>query len=379
MFSPFSPVDIRVVNRTQGLKAIDTMLSYTGGLCVAMSENMAARLNLRSFIEELLARHDGFWLKDIPANPSVADATKALKALAGKKIDAMLLIGGGSTIDLGKAIAALHGLLDEKSLMEDNIRKAIQEKTYEKPRAIPFLLAMPTTAGTGSEVTRWATVWDSGMRQKLSVDSAAIFPKAAVIVPEFAMTMGPELTLSTGLDALSHAMEAFWAKARTPLSQTLALTAIEKIHACLPMAARPEHAPSLELRQEMSVGALIAGLSFSITRTTACHAISYPLTMLYNLPHGTAAAMTLDSVMARNEAIVPEIQKIRALFQADGGFARWIKSLTEPICPLRLSAFGIARGDLPEITELCFTAGRMDNNPVAFDRQDVLTILEECL
>jgi alcohol dehydrogenase class IV len=379
MFSPLCPVDIRIQGRIQGLEAIEAQLEGSNGLCVLIDESMASRLSLHEFIEGLLSRHGGVWLKNIPANPSVWDVAEALKALAGKKINAILAIGGGSAMDLGKAVAALHGILDGDSLTEENVLEAISEKVYIKPRDIPFLLAVPTTAGTGSEVTRWATVWNPIHKQKLSIDWDALFPKAAVIIPEFTMTMGPELTLSTGLDALSHAMEAFWANSRTPLSQALALSAIEKIHRFLPEAVKPEKSSNIALRQEMCLGALLAGHAFSITRTTACHAISYPLTMLHKLPHGFAAAMTLSSVMNRNEAVVKEIQSIRTPFSLDGGFGNWIHSLAEPICPLRLSSFGIGHDDLPAIADLSFTAGRMDNNPVTFDRQDVLAILEECL
>lgn len=129
----------------------------------------------------------------------------------------------------------------------------------------------------------------------------------------------------------------------------------------------------------MCLGALLAGLAFSITRTTACHAISYPLTLLHRLPHGFAAAITLQGVMRRNEAVVPEIQSIRLLFEEEGGFGAWLNKVSGPIQPLRLSSFGIGHEDLSAIADLSFTAGRMDNNPINFDKQDVLAILEECL
>ncbi len=379
VFSPFCPVDIRILDKVKGLEAIESLLDGTIGLCVLASDTMAARLSLHNYLKGLLARHGGVWLKDIPANPSVFDVTQALKALYAKPVNAILSIGGGSAIDLGKAIAAFHGLFDENRLTEENVGNAIAKKAYEKARDIPIHLAVPTTAGTGSEVTRWATVWNPACQQKLSVDWAPLFPRAAVIIPEFTMTMSPELTLSTGLDALSHAMEAFWAKSSTPLAKALALSAIDKIRSFLPYAVRPENKESLPHREGMCLGSLLSGLAFSITRTTACHAISYPLTMLHHISHGFAAALTLRSVMDRNEAAVKEIQCIRAIFEADGGFDAWLYHLAGPIQPLRLSAFGIWHDDLPAIADLSFTAGRMDNNPIVFDRQDVLAILENCL
>ena len=379
MFSPFSPVDIRILDLEKALPVLEAFAEESGGLCVLATESMLARLRLNTFVKGLLDRHKGVWLKTIPANPTVADVCHTLTSLAGKQLRTILAIGGGSAIDLGKAVAALHGLIQEKSLTEDGIRQAIIQKAYVQRPDIPALIAVPTTAGTGSEVTRWATVWDPKRRQKLSVDAAGLFPKAAVIVPEFTMTMGPELTLSTGLDALSHAMEAYWANSRTPLSQALALSAAQKIRGALPSAILPENKENVEIRKEMCMGALLAGLAFSITRTTACHAISYPLTMLYQLPHGLAAAVTLLPVMRRNASAVPEIQSLFALFEKEGGVEAWLARLTGPMRPLRLSAFGIGKEQLPAIADLSFTAGRMDNNPIAFHRDQVLAILEECL
>ncbi len=379
MFSPFSPVDIRILNRKTALPVLETFLEGKDGLCVLATEKMLSRLNLGTFVKGLLNRHNGVWLKNIPANPTVKDVCHALSALAGRQLCTILAIGGGSAIDLGKAIAALHEQIQENSLTEDVIRQAIIEKKYATSVHCPAVIAVPTTAGTGSEVTRWATVWDPDRQRKLSVDNTGLFPKAAVIVPEFTMTMGPELTLSTGLDALSHAMEAYWANGRTPLSQALALSAVEKIKCFLPAAVLPENKENEAIRKEMCIGAVLAGLAFSITRTTACHAISYPLTMLHGLAHGFATAMTLPAVMKRNATVLPEMQNLSALFDADGGIDTWLYQAASAVTPLRLSSFGVKEEDISAIADLSFTAGRMDNNPIVFDRQQVLDILEECL
>lgn len=379
MFSPFSPVDIRILDREKALPALEAFAGGADGLCVLATEAMLKRLGLDAFVRGLLDKRNGIWLKAIPANPTVADVCQALSSLAGKQLRTIIAVGGGSAIDLGKAIAALNGLTQEKSLTEDIVREAVAKRKYASGADLPALIAVPTTAGTGSEVTRWATVWDPDRRQKLSVDDAGLFPKAAVIVPEFTMTMGPELTLSTGLDALSHAMEAYWANSRTPLSQALALPAVEKIRSFLPGAVLPENKEGREIRKEMCLGALLAGLAFSLTRTTACHAISYPLTMLHGLSHGFAAAVTLPAVLGRNAAAVPETRALSALFEKEGGFPAWLSRLASPIRPLRLSSFGIVPSDLPAIADLSFTAGRMDNNPIVFDRDQVLAILEESL
>ena len=379
MFSPFSPVDIQILSREYALPVVSAWIQEADGLCILATENMIERLHLGPFVKELINRHHGIWIKNVPSNPTVQDVSDALLSLASKRLTTILVIGGGSAMDLSKAIAALHGLLSPSSLTADAVRQAILQKAYAAKESFVKLIAVPTTAGTGSEVTRWATVWDPDRKQKLSVDHICLFPKAAVIVPEFTAAMGPELTLSTGLDALSHAMEAYWANSSTPLSKALALTAVDHICGALPMAIAPENKENLQIRETMCLGALIAGLSFSITRTTACHAISYPLTMLHGLPHGFAVAVTLSAVMKRNAAVLPQIQALSDCLKKYGGLDTWLSRLTGAGKPLRLSAFGIKQVDLPAIADLSFTAGRMDNNPIVFDKQQVIAILQESL
>ena len=253
----------------------------------------------------------------------------------------------------------------------------MNSKAYAAADKRPELIVMPTTAGTGSEVTRWATVWDPQEKRKLSIDTPEGYPAAAVIIPEWTVGMPPSITLSTGLDALSHAMEAFWAVSRNPLSQELAIAAVTKIRDALPAALAD--LGDRNARQEMALGSLMAGIAFSQTRTTACHSISYPLTMLHGIPHGFATAITLSSVMRRNAAAVPEINRLEEVFYDAEGFDAWMEDTADGIEPLTLSGFGVKEADLREICNLAFTPGHMDNNPVAFTQADVMEILHESL
>ena len=281
-------------------------------------------------------------------------------------------------MDLAKGISALWNLPLTDTGSPEAVREAIRQKKYlREGHAFPGILAMPTTAGTGSEVTRWATIWDARRGQKLSIDCAGCFPKAAILIPEWTAGMPASLTLSTGLDALSHAMESFWAKARNPLSQTLALAAADRVRRFLP---RVLTAPKdTALRREMCLASLLAGLAFSQTRTAACHSLSYPLTLTYGVPHGYAVALTLAPVMERNRAALPEIAELEALFAENGGFVPWLEGVSRSIQPLRLSALGIPEADLAALAQAAFTTGRMDNNPIVFTPEESLEILRECL
>lgn len=378
MIQPFCPVDVRVLDAAAGQAAIRALLNKPARLLVLASASRSRALRLAPFWAALQA--DGHAVQlvgDIPANPTVADVASLLARLRAQPFEptAILAVGGGSAIDLGKAVRALYPCVPTPT--EPGVREAILAKTYAAPSQLIDLYAMPTTAGTGSEVTRWATVWDPAHRQKRSIDHPLGFPKAAVLVPEWTHDMPPALTLSTGLDALTHAAEAFWAVARTPLSQELALLAVTKVRDALPqvLATPDEPAP----RREMCLASLLAGLAFSQTRTTACHSISYPLTMLKGVPHGFAAALTLAPVLRRNRVAVPELARLCDLFGGTDGLAAWLAKVSKGIQPLTLAAFGITAADLPDLCALTFTTGRMDNNPVAFTQTDVLTILREVL
>lgn len=379
-FSPFCPVDIRVLPRLEGEAAARDMLSGTRHkLLVLAPQDLCSALPLTGFFTALQGDgHRVQLITAIPSNPSVADLAALLKSLRKQKFQPsfILAIGGGSCIDLAKGISALWHLPADQTCTAEAVRQSIQSKAYLAEHSFPSVLAMPTTAGTGSEVTHWATIWDNENRRKLSIDCPRLFPKAAVLIPEWMAKMPPSLTLSTGLDALSHAMEAFWAKARTPLSQALALAASQRVCDALPQAL--QYPSELSARQEMCMASLLAGLAFSQTRTTACHSISYPLTMLYGVPHGTAAALTLSPILRRNQAAVPEIAQMEALFAEHGGFSAWLQAVTISIQELKLSAFGVKADQLPAIVELTFTQGRMDNNPVLFSPEEVLEILMEC-
>ncbi len=381
-FASVSPVEIRLLDKTAGEAFVLEQLQGSARmLLVLVPRSLCTKLSLTAFFSALQGDgHCVHLVTDIPSNPTVDRLQALLAQLREKQFepDGILAIGGGSCIDMAKGVSALWHLPLCDTASASAVRDAISGKKYaaEGHRFLP-IWTMPTTAGTGSEVTHWATLWDTDQLQKLSIDCPALYPQAAVLVPEWTATMPDNLTLSTGLDALSHAMEAFWAKASNPQSKSLALAAIDRVRVFLPLVlASPM---DVALRREMCLASLLAGLAFSTTRTTACHSISYPLTLLYALPHGYAAAVSLSAVMRRNGQVLPEIEQIQALFAANGGFDRWLTEVCEEVHPLRLSAFGIGEAALPSLAEMAFTTGRMDNNPIVFTKEECLAILRECL
>lgn len=375
-YQPFSPVDIRFAT----LQTFEELLSSMTDRRVLVMASIGTlnRLKAHEGINRFVEGKKNRLISDIRPNPSVEDIQRHLKILRREeKYDCILAVGGGSCIDLAKAVSALQGLARTHDPDYDELVEAIRQKSFLQAYEPSDIIAVPTTAGTGSEVTKWATIWDMKEGKKLSVDHPDGFPKAAIIVPELTVSMPQRLTLATGLDALSHAMEAFWGKKRNPLSQALSLDAIQRVQRSLPAVLQNPN--DIKTREEMCMGSLLAGLAFSMTRTTACHSISYPLTIQYDIDHGFAAALTLAPMLKINAKAVPELSQVTRLFGGIGGFKEWLSNVTEGIQKLRLSAFGIREHMIDSIVEGAYTQGRMDNNPVPLEPESVRSILKTIL
>lgn len=300
------------------------------------------------------------------SNPDIHLLEKILSDL--KKPDLIVAIGGGSSIDLAKAISSLYEYKD------NDILELVKNKYYfDNKNHIP-LIAVPTTAGTGSECTKWATIWDFDNFKKYSIDADYLYPKESWMIAELTSTMDEKMTLATGLDALSHAMESYWSKPSNTYTRTLARDAIRIIQKYLPLIL--EDLNNLEYRHQMLMGSFFAGLAFSNTRTTASHSISYPLTMKYGINHGFAVAITLFEVMKRNWECIPEKELFLDAWDAKSidDIANWFEKVSEG--KISLKSFGIKREDIPEIVKLATTGGRMDNNPIVFDDKEIMDILK---
>ena len=254
----------------------------------------AAGLGLVERLRRLLgARLDGVLVAE-QSNPDV-DGLDGLYATFWREhaaADVIVAVGGGSVIDAAKVLMAGTADGSLQPLVE-----ALAGGTAFVPQRRKALIAVPTTAGTGSEVTRWATLWHRAAGRKYSLDSAAGWPEAALVDAELSLSLPPAPTLAAGLDALSHALEAIWNVHANPVSDAYAVRAAREVLATLPyLMARPR---DLALRERMAHAALTAGLAFSNTRTALAHSISYELTLAHGVPHGIACSFSLPLVLAR--------------------------------------------------------------------------------
>jgi len=206
--------------------------------------------------------------------------------------EAIVAVGGGSAIDTAKAL-----MVGTASGRFDELIAQLTAGSQFTPARVRSLIAVPTTAGTGSEVTPWATVWDRAAGRKHSLHLRDTWPEAAIVDPELMLTLPRAVTLQSALDALSHALESIWNVNANPVSDTFAVAAAKEVLATLP--ALLDEPGNRALRLRMAVAALQAGLAFSNTKTALAHSISYEMTLRFGLPHGIACSFTLPMVLQR--------------------------------------------------------------------------------
>lgn len=283
-----NPVDTRF--GWGSLEALDALTEDQDVALVTFPE--ARALGLVDRIRELLGDRLVYVIEDVQPNPDVAhlrDTYERFWQHAGH-CQTVLAVGGGSAIDTAKAL-----IVGTESGRFDELLGLLASGKPFVPARCKALIAAPTTAGTGSEVTPWATIWDTAAQKKYSLHLECTWPKVAIIDPQLMLTVPAGVTVSTGLDALSHALESIWNVNANPISDTFALSAISDILECLPLLLRD--LSSQTLRTRMALAALKAGMAFSNTKTALAHSISYEMTLRHGLPHGIACSFTLPLVL----------------------------------------------------------------------------------
>ena len=285
-------------------------------------------------------------------------------------------LGGGSAMDAAKAAAALA-------------TNGGTVKDWEDPRELerePLpLLCVPTTSGTGSEVTFVAVITDEVNHYKMALRGRALAPRTALLDPELTVTMPPALTAATGMDALSHAVEAFTCKAANPVSDGLALQAVRMIARHLRTAVAD--GDDLDARAGMLLGSTIAGMAFANSTVGAVHSLGESLGGLYDTPHGVAIAVFLPHIFRFNAAADPgrHAEVARALLDGEGAGdaagtaeagARALEELARDIgIPALAELPGVTPADFEQLAETSAAAGCSLANPRPIDRDDYVAIL----
>lgn len=270
------------------IKTIAKELGLTRGLLVAGPFFFRSGL-----AEKIIRESEGMIVAsfgEISPNPDVTEVDACADVIRRENIGFVMALGGGSPMDCAKAAASV-------ALTEDSIRK-YHGTGVALPEAHLPLIAIPTTAGTGSEVTCVSVLSDHANGKKAPIVSEGFYPAAAIIDPELTYTMPPQVTAGTGIDVLSHAIEGYWSKGHQPICDTLAIHAARLVFEYLFRAY--ENPQDEEAREKMCEASVIAGLAFTLPKTTSSHACSFPLTNIYRIPHGEACGLTLDHFIRIN-------------------------------------------------------------------------------
>ncbi len=347
-----------------------------------VTDRMMVKLGYAERIQALLAARDipCEVFDDTVPEPTAASIRAGVAIVREGAFDAIVALGGGSPIDSAKAIAILgkHG-------------GAIRD--YRFPRQVNEaglpIIAIPTTAGTGSEVTRFTIITDESNDEKLLCAGIGFMPVAALIDFNLTLSLPPRTTADTGIDALTHAIEAYVSRKANPFSDSQALAAMRLIG---PNLRRAYHdGNDVAAREAMMVGATLAGIAFSNASVALVHGMSRPIGAFFHVPHGLSNAMLLPSVTAWSIPAAPQryadcARAIGVALQADDDaranhkLVAFLGELNAELQVPTLEAFGVERARfeqlLPTMAEQALASGSPGNNPRLASAEEIIALYQ---
>ena len=255
-----------------------------GEQVLLLTSGYFARQNIACRIVESLPNAEVLVYSQVMPNPEVKNL-ESLKQEYNTKFSSIIALGGGSVLDTAKILSLWLG-------SRDTLFSALNDSCLKNVPLIP-VIAIPTTAGTGAEVTPFATAWDRENNKKHSI--TGIKPSSVILDANMTLSLGRSETLYSALDALSHALESLWNINRTDKTSEYALAAIDLICHYLPKVL--DKSGNVEAREKLLLAATLSGLAISETKTAIAHAISYPVTLQFGVPHGLACSFTLMSIL----------------------------------------------------------------------------------
>ena len=319
---------------------------------------------------------------DVTPDPTLQNVTDGLKQYRAENCDVIISIGGGSAIDCGKGIAM-------KLTNDGEFADYMGVDKIPNPGAP--LIAIPTTAGTGSEVTKVTVITDTDRNVKMMLSSVCLLASAALVDPLLSLTTPPHLTAAVGVDALTHAIEAYISKRAQPLTDALALKAIRLISGSLRQAwSDGENIPA---RTDMMLGASIAGMAFSNSSVALVHGMSRPIGAYFHIHHGLSNAVLLLDVMEFSvvgapkrfadiaEAMGEPIDGLSPMKQADAAIFA-VERLVNDIQMPRLGKIGIDKEKFEQVIDQmavdAIASGSPANNPRQASAEDIAALYRKC-
>jgi len=326
-------------------------------------------------LEKVVSQFSGIKIFDeIEANPKSDTINKIAGELREIGPDLVIGLGGGSPLDAGKALALL-------GTNDGNIETYEGKEKYKKD-PLPFL-AIPTTCGTGSEVTWVSVITDVNRKFKMSIKGPKMYPAASIVDPDLIKTLPPSIIASTGLDALTHAVEAYLSKPATLITDTHAVKATKLILRAIEGAYSDIEKNHID-RENLMLGSTIAGFAFGNSDVTAVHCISESIGALYDIPHGVANSIFLPHVLAYN---LPDcFEKMAALarkvgitqtddIKASNAFIQLIVDLSKRLGIPVFKDLRIGKDQFEKIADMSFENNSTPSNPRALGKKDYLNIL----
>jgi alcohol dehydrogenase class IV len=358
-----------------GLAALVARLNPRNAMLVT-GGNAYRHSGAHHVVEPALGRATVYHFDGVAPNPTIADVARGVSLWRRERPDIIVAAGGGSVLDVAKLV----GLLGPGA---ESWGDYLDRPEDLDSAGVP-VIAIPTTAGSGAEATRFATFYVAG--EKRSISHPLLRPRHVFVDPLLTASVPPDLAAVTAFDALAQAIESLWAVGATPGSRMRAEAALREILPCLGHIGR---APALALRARMAHGAHLAGQAIDLSRTTAAHALSYALTADLGVAHGHAVALLLPSIMRINDR--PEGRRIvhpRGAAYLAATMRRMVRLLhckdgEEASCLLQRHAADVGLSAhltvaAPSVSAASLAAkvnaDRLSNNPVALSADDVLAI-----
>lgn len=315
---------------------------------------------------------------DLTPNPKDYEVTSAVELYIDQKCDLIIAVGGGSPMDCAKGVGVLAG---NQGKITDF------EGIDEVHNPGPPLIFIPTTAGSSADVSQFAIITDTNRHVKIAIISKMVIPDIALVDPKTTLTLSPELTAATGMDALCHAFEAFVSSTSSPMTDMAALSAVELIVNNLPKAYK--NPADIYFRNNMMMASLMAGLAFSNASLGLVHAMAHSLGGSFDLAHGECNAILLEKVVQYNYTALPEkynqLARAMGVDIANHEFSKRPLVLLEKIASLRdgldipelLADMGVCLSDIPRLAKYAFKDPCLATNPRVASLEDIADIYKK--
>ncbi len=360
-------------------KLTDILEGQSGAKALLVTDKDIRQLGIPDEISEILGKAgiETAVFDEVAADPTTDQVTAGLQMFLNENCSMIVAVGGGSPIDCAKNIVYVA--------REGAFEPAVSFRWGRFP-----LIAIPTTAGTGSEVSQYLVITDSDSGNKVVLRDSSFIPSVAVCDAELTTSLPPSVTVNTGMDAFSHALESYLATCATDFSDALAMKAIGIIVEFLPRAYK-NGKRDMEAREKMMEAQMLAGMAFSNAGLGLCHATSHAVGSKYGVPHGRANAIMLPYVLAYNLPVVQrKVSRLFPILASRRGGLSWLQTSQEVgriiwdllrslDIPASLKEEGVKAAGISELVETAYADPAGNTNPCTYEKSDINEIYRAAL